>query len=502
MRKLTHLISAVALATTMSACKKGGGGGTNEPGAKGSKPTGTRDAPTVEAKAEFDKVAASFAKDVPAGSAPSEEACKKYEGKFTKLYKQFGDQMILAGFNAAALQERCGDQASAQKSYEALAGKKYMPAMNNLGVMLWNRGEHEKALEWFDKAVKADPKRAFEARNNLAAAKRDTYAESLDVQEFDAALKNIQNILAVDTSNKMAYENLARLYYDRGRLKDKSYLLLSNLVVTQALRVLKDEGEESSEIYNLKGLLLMQDDNQVDALKAFKKAVEVEPEHVDANLNIAFIAIRFRDFDTAAKSLNIAMAAPRVQRDVEAQIALGVAQRGLKKYDDAEATYRKAADLDKDDARPWFNLGVLYQDHRISEDGVDQAKTEEYYKIAQEHFNKFCSITAGKSCKDVDTKSMAKSARRGRTLDQDKKLVADAKLRVIVIDEAFAAFRQLEELQKKMEELARIEAEQAKAERERLLELERMAREAEEAEADAPAAPAEGGDAAAEEGGE
>ena len=147
MRKLTHLISAVALATTMSACKKGGGGGTNAPGAKGSKPTGTRDAPTVEAKAEFDKVAASFAKDVPAGSAPSEEACKKYEGKFTKLYKQFGDQMILAGFNAAALQERCGDQASAQKSYEALAGKKYMPAMNNLGVMLWNRGEHEKALE-------------------------------------------------------------------------------------------------------------------------------------------------------------------------------------------------------------------------------------------------------------------------------------------------------------------------------------------------------------------
>ena len=91
-----------------------------------------------------------------------------------------------------------------------------------------------------------------------------------------------------------------------GRLKDKSYLLLSNLVVTQALRVLKDEGEESSEIYNLKGLLLMQDDNQVDALKAFKKAVEVEPQHVDANLNIAFIAIRFRDFDTAAKSLNLA----------------------------------------------------------------------------------------------------------------------------------------------------------------------------------------------------
>ena len=116
----------------------------------------------------------------------------------------------------------------------------------------------------------------------------------------------------------------------------------------------------------------------------------------------------------------------------------------------------------------------------MSEDGVDQIKTEELYKTAQGHFNKFCTVAAGKACKEVDTKSMAKSAKRGRSLDEDKKLVADAKLRVIIIDEAFAAFREMEELEKKMKELARIEAEQAKAERERLLELERLAREAEE----------------------
>ena len=494
MRTLTHLFTALALAGSLAACKKGGEG-SKDPGSKGAKKTqGTRDVPTVQAKAEFDKVAAAYEKDVLEGSEPSAEACNKYVGKFQKLYKQFGDQMTIAEFNAAALQERCGDKGSAEKSYTALANKKYMPAMNNLGVLLWNQGNHAKALEWFDKAVAADPKRAFEARNNLAAAKRDTYAESLDVTEFDAALKNIQNILAVDTSNKMAYENLARLYYDRGRLKDKSYLLLSNLVVSQALRVLKEEGEESSEIYNLQGLLLMQDDNQVDALRAFKKAVEVEPNHVDANLNIAFIAIRFRDYVTAEKSLKIAMAAPRVQRDIEAQIALGVAQRGLKQYTDAEATYMKAVGLDAEDPRPWFNLGVLYQDHRISEDGVDQAKTEEFYRTAQKHFDKYCSVAAGKACKEVNTKSMAKSAKRGRTLDEEKKLIADAKLRVIVIDEAFAAFRQMEELERKMKELAKIEAEQAAAEKARLLELERMAREAEEADDE------EGDDSAADAG--
>lgn len=480
MSKLTHLLTVMALAASVSACKKGGEKATTKPGAKGSV-TGTREVPTVKAKAEFDKVAAKYAAAVPEGAEPSPEDCTKYVGQFKKLYKQFGDQMILAEFNAAALQERCGDPASAEKSYQALASKKYMPAMNNLGVLLWNRGEHAAALDWFDKAVDADPTKAFEARNNLAAAKRDTYAESLDVAEFESALKNIQNILAVDTSNKMAYENLARLYYDRGRLKDKSYLLLSNLVVAQALQVLKKEGTTSSEIFNLKGLLLMQEDNQVDALRAFKRAVEVEPNHVDANLNIAFISIRFRDYATAEKSLSIAMQAPRVKRDLEAQIAMGVAQRGLKKYADAEATYNTAIGLDNTDPRPWWNLGVLYQEHKVSEDGVDQVKIEELFKTAQAHFNKFCTVAAGKACKDVDTKSMAKSARRGRNLDEEKKLVADAKLRVIIIDEAFAAFRQMEELEKKMKELARIEEEQAKAERARLLELERLAREAEEA---------------------
>jgi hypothetical protein len=33
-------------------------------------------------------------------------------------------------------------------------------------------------------------------------------------------------VLALDSGNKAAYENLARIYYDRGHSKDKSYLVL------------------------------------------------------------------------------------------------------------------------------------------------------------------------------------------------------------------------------------------------------------------------------------
>jgi len=261
--------------------------------------------------------------------------------------------------------------------------------------------------------------------------------------------------------------------------------------VTQALNVLKKEGNDSAEIRNLKGLLLMEENNQVDALKAFKKAVELEPDHADANLNIAFISIRFRDYATAEKSLKKALEDPKVQQNIEAMIALGVAQRGIKKYDAAEKTYKKAAEMAKDDPRPWFNLAVLYQDHKISEDGVDQAKLEEYYKVAQDHLNKTCNVVASKPCKDVDTKTLAKKQKKGRKVGEDEQLVAEAKLRDLTINEAFDAFAQAAELEKKMKELQKKEEEAAKKERERLLELEKQA--AAEAAA-AESAGAEGGD--------
>ena len=111
------------------------------------------------------------------------------------------------------------------------------------------------------------------------------------------------------------YENLARLYYDRGRLEDKSYLLLADLVITQALAKAKDGTlAQSADIYNIKGLLFMEQDNQVDALRAFKKAVEIQPRHADAHMNIALVAIRFRDYATAEKSVEIALADRRQNR--------------------------------------------------------------------------------------------------------------------------------------------------------------------------------------------
>lgn len=410
--------------------------------------------PDAEAKAQFAEIYAKYEAAKADGSL-SEPECKSIAKGFDDVYKSNKRSMLVARFNVGALWAECGDMEKATKVYTELGDKNFHLALNNLGVIAWKKGETKKALDLFAKSVDADKKQAFAARNNLAAAHRDRYADKLNQKDFDVAEKQIQNVLAVDTSNKSAYENLARLYYDRGRLKDQSYLVLSNLVVTQALRVLEKENQQSADIWNLKGLLFMQDDNQIDALKAFKKAVEIDPDHPDANRNIGFIAIRFRDYATAEKAFKTALEAPAVKRDFEVHLAMGVAKRGLKKFTEAEEWYRKAMELDKKDPRPWYNLAILNQDHLVGQDGVDQAKLEAFYNVAKEHCGKFNKMAEG-------NKLYADS-------------VKDCLDRMAIIDDAIQTFRVMEELEKKAAELAALEKKAEQERRKRLLELEKKA---------------------------
>lgn len=482
--KLSPIALSLVLAASFGVgCKKDDE--TNNPdGNKEVKDASEAEVPDEEAKAQFAEVYAEYEKAKEDGSL-SQAECEKVAKGFDEVYESNKRSMLVARFNVGALWAECGDLEKATKVYKELADKNFHLALNNLGVMAWNDGKTKQALELFQKSVDADKKQAFAARNNLAAAHRDRYADKVDPEDFKTAEKQIQNVLAVDTSNQAAYENLARLYYDRGRLKDPSYLVLANLVVTQAIRVLEKENKQSADIRNLQGLLFMQDDNQIDALKAFKKAVEIDANHADANRNIGFIAIRFRDYTSAEKAFDTALKDAAVKRDIEVYIAMGVAKRGLKKFKEAEEWYRKAMEVDKKDARPWYNLGVLSQDHLIGQDDVDQKQIEEFYNTAKEHYGKFIKMAEG-------NKKLAEP-------------LQDAKDRIIIIDDAIQTFRVMEELERKAAELAAAEKKAEEERRKRLLEMEQQAAAAgapsPEEEADKAAA-AEAEAAKAAEGGE
>jgi tetratricopeptide (TPR) repeat protein len=462
-------LTALSLAlTTGVACKKdketetpgstAGPGAVNDP-AQASK----------EAKKDFNAVAARYDKAAAAGKLSAGQ-CESFSKDFAEVYKKHGSQMTIAWFNSGAVLEECGKTEEAEKVYEAIIKKepKFDLAYNNLGVIWWDRKKESKALDYFKRAVEANPKTKA-PRNNLAAALRDKYSSDPKQDDFAKAERNLQTVLAVDSANQLAYENLARLYYDRGRLKDKSYILLADLVVTQSLRVFEDSGVQSPDIYNIKGLIFMHRDNQVDALKAFSKAADIKPDHADAHMNIAMISIRFRDYAQAEKSLNIALKDSRQKKNVETYLGLGVAQRGLRKYKDAEKSFKKAADISAKDPRPLYNLGVLYQGHIGPNSDGDGLKEND---TAKGFFNKFISKASGdKEYADI---------------------VADAKQRIENIEQYKKDLEEMKKLEAEAKKLEELQKKQEAEERQRLLDLEKKAREA------AAAAAGGGGDAAAE----
>jgi len=96
------------------------------------------------------------------------------------------------------------------------------------------------------------------------------------------------------------------------------------------------------------------------ALEAFKRACQLGPELAEAHNNLGALLNEASDYEGALKELQTAA---RIEPDRAAiWLNLGNANRGAKKYDDAEAAYRKALELGPKNADPLFNLAILYLD--------------------------------------------------------------------------------------------------------------------------------------------
>lgn len=390
---------------------------------------------------------------------PDVEACEALAADYKQLHDANPGGGLRgierAWFNAGVVWETCGDDERAAATYRAVlqAYPKFVLPMNNLGVLSWHDGQHATAMRYFERAVKIDP-RATEPRTNLAAALRERYAAKTEDADFVAAEANLQNVLAVDSNNLQAYANLARIYYDRGRLDDRSYLLLSGLVVTQALRLSEVHGGSPAALHNLRGLLHMESGDQVAALRAFERSVESDPSHGDAHLNLAMVSIRFRDYARAEKSLSAVVASSEERDLTDAYLGLGVAQRGLRDYESAERSFHQARKIDKADPRALYNLGILYQEH-IATNAKGKGVAEN--QKAKTYYENFIRA--------------AKDRRHGEA-------VADARARVKTIDEYLSVVESMEELERKAKAAEAAALAEEEARRKEILDLERRALEA------------------------
>ena len=315
-------------------------------------------------------------------------------------------------FNAGVLYEQCGDAKKADQSYrDALSvNPSFAPAHVNIGEMLYKNGNTGGAQGEFDTALRLDPKNV-QAYNDVALMTFEKARQGTDKAAYSEAIGKLRRALAIDSDSIQAYSLLALIYFQLAE-SDRAKLDLAALVCKQA----KEVNDKYAPIYNTLGLINLKRKNVTGALKEFRTAAELDPRYIEAQLNIGAITLSVRDYTSAEKAFKAVLdAQPRIPAQVfDATMGMGVALRGQRRVDEAEQWYSKAKALDPKACAVTYNLGVLYQDYKNSEDNSHLNKSKQL-------FADFLSCGRGTADKVDDAK------RRMKDIDDTFKAIAEAK---------------------------------------------------------------------------
>lgn len=350
-----------------------------------------------EAKAEFTEAVKFFQEQDKAG-AWTLDKCTAAASKFEAVASAH-DKMVEAYFNAGVAYQKCGDAKNAEAMYQRAISinPSHAPSLANLGEIYFRGGNEERGKQYFEQAVKADPK-ITAARNNLAwilyTKIRKTEDAATRKRYEDEALGHLQRVLAVDNDNIVAYTIMALLYME-GWEKNKSRLDVAKLLLEEG----KKRKDNYAPLYNAWGLLYLHRQDVSRALEQFRRAVELDPSFTEARMNVAQLVLSFRKYDEAEQQFRAVLDQKGISKEVryDATVGLGVALRGQKKIDEAAAMYEAAMKLMPERGDAYYNMGVLWKDYKTNE--PDAKSNKAAYIRAKGFFQQYLSKADAKGDK-------------------------------------------------------------------------------------------------------
>jgi len=292
-----------------------------------------------------------------------EGQCDKTIERFDEAIDAEGGGFAEAQYMAGLTAQHCGKQNKAEQYYARAVElwPDFCKARVALGVIQELTGRLQEARRNFEQARDNSPRTCNEAYVNLAHLQRLEGGEENGAE----ALANLRRALAIDANYLPAFNEMALLYLERAktmRRQGEQMLDLASLVCRQAQLIDRD----FSPIYNTWGLILIQKENVIDALRMFERARSLDDEFFEAFMNFGQITLSFRGYEDAKAAFSRAV---ELEPDnYDAHIGLGAALRGLEEYDAAEAEYARAKEIDGDRPEAYFNLAVLHQDYLISKE--------------------------------------------------------------------------------------------------------------------------------------
>jgi tetratricopeptide (TPR) repeat protein len=352
---------------------------------------------TKKAHSKWESALDEFDRNEKAGwtSAKCSSSEKSFERAADAQSGDFAEAHYMAGLALA----RCGD-AGAYAHYERSlkVDSKFCKARVALGLRDLENGRTSQAKSTFEQSIKDDPQ-CTSGYTNLAIVQRSQ-------GQTDEALKNLRRALAIESDYLAAFNQMALLHYDRGRKGKPAELDLAEVVCRQAQMLEADY----APIYNTWGLIKVYKGDVIAALRFFQKAITLDPDLFEAQMNFGEVTISFRGYEDGRKAF--ARAVELRPDSYDAVIGLGTALRGLERFSEAQTQYERAKQLDSKRPEAYFNLGVLYQDY-MSGSVADLKKAKGYFSEFLQRAGKTPEFRS--SVLDVSNRCASKSTRgRGR----------------------------------------------------------------------------------------
>jgi tetratricopeptide (TPR) repeat protein len=277
----------------------------------------------------------------------------------------------------------------------------------NIGTVFEKQGLADKALEAYQRAIKANPEsadaKAFVGKIYLAKAKNliETGKVAESEQLLGKAKATFDEVIAQDFENVPANNGLALYWLVKGQA-DRAEEHVKQVLITDpenvtALNsrglVFLQAGQLNFAEWIFKQKVLSLDPNSVEAhtnvgtvyvrtnnlplaVKHFTTAIKLDPANVAAHLNLGKIYLEFLNYEGAKERFDSVLKLEA--NNVEAIVGLGTCLLGMNKFDESIASYEKAIKLDGRRVNLYEEIAKLYQ----------KKGTKDDYKKAIEFYNR------------------------------------------------------------------------------------------------------------------
>lgn len=258
-------------------------------------------------------------------------------------------------YNVGVVYEAMGDDTNARKSY--LRATDVDPTLGeawlNLGAMAEEQGDYARALQGYEAGLRYAPEHPGLVVGVIGVLrKQGKYAQ---------AVERAKQALGQNSNNIDAYNNLGLVYLDQGQVD------LASFVYQKALNSIEGADQNAMLHCNL-GRVYLARDQAFLARQELQRALDLDPKLVAAMMFLADLHLDDRNWTDAAAMLERA-------RVIEPQntailVNLGIAYRGLGRFEEAQSLYQQALDLDPGNPDPYLNLAVLQGDHMRAYDAA------------------------------------------------------------------------------------------------------------------------------------